>query len=103
MFATYRTRIFSVPSVIDDLAGYLQSGFITRGVGIWRGNREDAAVLDLVGEDSEIDRIIGRANRLASSAGEDSILATVTETNAAIITATGERLPVIGSILTTIR
>jgi len=103
MFATYRTRIYSVPSVIDDLAGYLQSGFIIHGVGIWRGNREDAAVLDLVGEDSEVDRIIGRANRLATSAGEDSILATVTPTNAAIITATGERLPVIGSILNTIR
>ena len=103
MFETYRTRIYSIPDVIDELARYCDSGFIISGQGIWKGKREDAAVMEMVCEDTELDRIISRAVTIAANLREDSILATAQPVNAAIITATGERLPVIDSILETIR
>lgn len=102
MFDTYAARIYSVPSVIDALADYLDAGFTVQGLGIWKGEREHAAMLEVVADDAELTRIISRATQLANVANEDSILATVQPINAAIITATGERLPVVGSIVETI-
>lgn len=103
MFKTFRTRIYSAPPVINDLADSLNSGFIIQGQGIWLGIRENAAVLEVVADGSEVDRLITRAIRLADRAGEDSILATALELNAAIVTTTGERLPVVGSIMETFK
>ncbi len=103
MFETFRTRIYSAPPVIDQLADGLRSGFMVTGTGIWLGERERAGVLEVVADETEIARLISRASELATRAGEDSILATVMQLNATIITSTGERLPVIGSILETIR
>lgn len=103
MFSTYATRIYSSPVVIDRLAVYVSGGFISRGVGLWLGERETAAVLEVVGDEAGIDRLISRAHILAASFGEDSILATAAELNAAIVTASGDRLPVVSSIQETIR
>ncbi len=103
MFETLRVRIYSAPSVIDQLADGLRSGFMVTGTGIWLGDREPSSVIELVADGSEIERVIAQASQLATRADENSILATVTELNAALITQTGERLPVIGSILETIR
>jgi len=103
MFTTFRTRIYSARPVIDQLAEHLRSGFIVQGTGIWLGQRERAAVLEVVGDESEIDRLISRAIQLADRENEESILATAVPINAAIITANGERLPVVGSILETIK
>ncbi len=102
MFETYRTRIYSSPSVIDELARYCDSGFIITGTGIWKGKREDAAIMEMVCEDTELDRIISRAVTIAANEREDAILATAQPINAAIITASGDRLPVIASIMETI-
>lgn len=103
MFETFRARIYSAPLVIDQLADYLRSGFIVQGTGIWLGKREHAAILEVVGDESEIDRLISRATQLATDAGETSILATATQLSAALVTGNGERLPVVSSILETIR
>ena len=103
MFTTFRTRIYSARPVIDQLAEHLRSGFIVHGMGIWLGEREQAAVLEVVGDESEIDRLISRATHIADSAGESTILATAVSINAALITAEGERLPVIGSIMESIK
>lgn len=102
MFETYRTRIYSSPNVIDELARYCDSGFIISGQGIWKGKREDAAVMEMICEDTELDRIFSRAVTLAAKHREDSILATAQPVNAAIITASGDRLPVVASIMETI-
>ncbi len=103
MFETFRARIYSVPPVIDLLAEHLRSGFIVQGTGIWLGKREHAAILEVVGDQSEIDRLISQASQVATDAGEASILATALQLNAALVTETGERLPVVSSILETIR
>ena len=102
MFETFRARIYSVPPVIDQLADYLRSGFIIQGTGIWLGERERAAVLEVIGDESEIDRLVSRATELSTIAGERSILATASPLSAAVVTRTGERLPVVASILETI-
>ncbi len=103
MFETFRVRIYSVPPVIDLLSEHLRSGFIVQGTGIWLGEHERAATLEVVGDESEIDRLISRASLLATEAGETSILATATQLNAALVTGNGDRLPVVASILETIR
>ncbi len=103
MFTTYIGRIYSVPDVIDRLADTLNFGTITYGAGIWLGHRESSAVLEVIADGSEIDRIIGRANQIAADMGEESILALAMETNAALVLANGDRLPVAGSIMETIK
>lgn len=103
MFTTYIGRIYSVPDVIDTLAETLNFGTITYGSGIWLGARESSAVLEVIADGSEIERIIGRANQIATQLGEESILASAMETSAGLILANGDRLPVAKSIMETIK
>ena len=103
MFETFRARIYSVPPVIDLLTDTIRSGFIVQGTGIWLGKRETAAMLEVIGDESEIDRLVSKASLLATDAGENSILATASQLSAALVTGNGERLPVVSSILETIR
>ncbi len=103
MFTSYLCRVYSVPAVIDRLAASLYSGFIVQGSGIWMGDREPSALLEIVCDGSEFDRIEDQAVRIAEDLNESLILVTRTETNATIVsTASGDRLPVTSSILATI-
>ena len=102
MFTSYLCRVYSVPAVIDRLASSLYSGFIVQGSGIWMGDREPSAVLEIVCDQSEFDRIAEQAHSIANDLGESSILVTATETRARLVNSAGDWLPVTSSILATI-
>ena len=102
MFTSYICRIYSIPAVIDRLAPSLYSGFITYGSGIWMGDRERSACIEIVCDSSEFDRIVGQANAIANDLEESTVLVTATETRASLVNASGDRLPVTSSILATI-
>ncbi len=102
MFTSYLCRVYSSAAVIDRLASSLYSGFITQGSGIWMGNRETSAVLEIVCDSSEFDRITSQAHSIANDLNESAILITATETRASLVNASGDRLPVTSSILATI-